>query len=125
MKKYALNLLALALVVVGSGCFTAHQATPKSILKIAGVEIQNPKDAELQNLVVTKFKTNGVEFVQIQIGAYKSTMNPEVVKESTTGTAAMINAGADAGVKYFTLGLQTAARAAGVPQLPQGPPAPK
>lgn len=121
-----LTIIALAgALLLGTGCNTA-QAVPKASFKwnpkTGDVEIISPKDAELKNVVIMRGETNGMKFATILIGEYRTSMNPEVVKESAAGTAAMINAGGDLGVKWFTVGLQTAAQAAGVPRPAQSAP---
>lgn len=122
MKNLFILLAVAGALIIGTGCTTA-QAVPKSTLnwnpKTGNVEIISPKDTTLKNVVILCGETNGMKFATITIGEYATHMSPEVVEKSAAGTTAMINAGADAGVKYFAIGLQAAAQAAGVPRLPQ------
>jgi hypothetical protein len=122
--QIAVLFIVLSAVFILSGCTTA-QAVPKAKFhfnpRTGDLEISNPKDMEVQNVVVTIAQTNGMRLVQFQIGSYKTVNNPDVIEKSGLGSAAMINAGADAGVRYFTLGLQAAAQAVGVPKLPAPP----
>ena len=120
MKKL-LPILLLAFVVLGVGCTTAD-AVPKSGFRVnpktGWVEIISPKDSELKNAIFTRMETNGVVFTQLQIGDYRTAMNPEVVKESASGTAAMIQASAQMGAQMFMNGLAAAKAASGVPSIP-------
>ena len=126
MKNIFALIAVAGALLLGSGC-TTNQAVPKSTFswnpKTGEVHISSPKDAVLENVQIVRGSTNGVEFAVVSIGKYHANTNPDVVEKSAIGTAQMINAGADAGAKYFALGLQTAAQAMGVPRIPQLQPA--
>lgn len=115
LTTWIMLFCAFLICAILTGCTTA-QAVPKASFKwnprTGDVEIVSPKDSELANMVITRGETNGMKFFQIQIGNYKTSMNPEVVKESAVGSAQMISAASKAGVETFLMGLQAAQAAA-------------
>ena len=113
--------LAIVSLLLFTGC-TTRQAVPVASFgfnpKTGKVEIISPKNSELSNTIVTIAQTNGMKLVQIQIGSYKTEMDPAVIKESAAGTAAMIQASGQVGAQMFAAGLAAAAKAV-VPSVPK------
>jgi len=111
LSAFLAMLCGIVLCAILTGCTTA-QAVPKASFKwnpkTGDVEIISPKDSELSNTIITRGETNGMKFFQIQIGTYRTSMNPEVIKESAAGTAQIISATSRAAVETFLMGLQAA-----------------
>ena len=127
IKGFGLALLAILALSLLAGCSTA-QAVPKAKFlfnpRTGNVEIVSPKNSTLSNTTVTIVRTNGVSITQIQIGSFKTEMDPQVVKESAQGTQALIHSAGQVGAQMFAAGLQAAAQSIGVPKLPQVKPTP-
>lgn len=130
--KISLSMAAagavLFLVLLGTGCTTAAQVVPKTVIKwnatTGDVAIEAPKDVEMTGLKIARVSTNGATSVRVSLDAYKARMNPDVIAQSALGTAEMVKAVSAATADVFERALSAYLKANGAGLLAAPVPTP-